>query len=226
MSDENSLINYKEVYDRIKKLEDELDELKNILNEDIDDKYSESETIDLSEPSKRFLTFEDIQSIDDKYYTKRRWNNYYKEIIEILENLSDINKVLEIGPYKAPFVVNSDVIDKKDYSDYFPFKINEVIIHDASIVPYPVEDKKYDLIIASQVLEHLGYRGQQVDVFKEMARISKKAIVSLPYKWFRPLHRGHHMIDERVFDAWQGEFDHIYQNISEFTITRVYDFGD
>ena len=55
------------LYDRIKKLEDELDELKNILNEDIDDKYSESETIDLSEPSKRFLTFEDIQSIDDKY---------------------------------------------------------------------------------------------------------------------------------------------------------------
>ena len=39
-------------------------------------------------------------------------------------------------------------------------------------------DKKYDLVIASQVLEHLGIRGQQVKVFDEIERISHKAIIT------------------------------------------------
>ena len=221
MSGEDSPIDYNEVRERVKLLENELDELREILKGE--DNKSEN---DSSGASKRFLTFEDTLSIGDKYYDKRRWDNYYKEIMELLEDIPELNTVLELGPYKAPLVVNSDVIDLKDYSEYFPIEFNEVIVHDCRIVPYPCEDKKYDVVIASQVLEHLGYDGQQADIFKEMARISKRAIVSLPYKWFRPMHRSHHMIDEDVFDAWQGEFDHYYQNITEHTITRAYEFGD
>lgn len=200
-------------------------ELKKILNDNMYDN-NENGVNELSQLPKRYLTLEDTLNIDDKYYNRRRWNVYYEDMINELKKFSNINTVLEMGPYKAPFIENSDIIDKKDYSEYFPFKINKVIIHNCSIVPYPIEDKKYDLVIASQVLEHLGYTGQQVDIFKELARISKKAIISLPYKWFRPLMRGHHMIDENVFDVWQGEFDHVYEKITEFTITRVYDFGD
>ena len=225
MSNEDS-INYNDICAKIKKLEDELDELKNLLNENIDNDHSENEAAVLSESSGRFLTLEDILGIGEKYYDESRWNTYYQEIIDLLESFSDIGSVLEMGPYKAPFVENCDVIDKVDYSEFFPLKANEVIIHDCSVFPYPIEDKKYDLVIASQVFEHIGYFGEQIDAFKELARISKRAIIALPYKWHRPLHRSHHMIDENVFDAWQGDFVPVYENIAEYTITRIYDFGE
>lgn len=200
----------------------EIDELKkeiNNLNNKIE--YFNKSNSNLS---KNFLKKEDIIKIDDPYYDELRWDIYYEEMINELKNFKNIDSVLEIGPYKAPFIENSDVIDRIDFSEYFPHKVNEVIVHDCTKLPYPIPDKKYDLVIASQVLEHLGYEGEQVEIIKEIARISKKAIIGLPYKWYRPFDRSHHMIDERVFDDWQGEFDYIYQIKSDMTILRIYDF--
>lgn len=175
---------------------------------------------------KRFLTKQDILSINDPYYTEHRWDTCYEDVITELKKLPDVTAVLEMGPYKAPFVENSDVMDQLDFSEYFPFKINKVIQHDCTKLPYPIKDKEYDLVIASQVLEHLGYFGEQVDIFKEISRISKKAIIGLPYKWHMPFDRTHHMIDEEVFDAWQGEFNHIYEKKNKTAIIRIFDFGD
>lgn len=63
-------------------------------------------------------------------------------------------------------------------------------LHDATITPCPIEDKAYDLLIALQVWEHL--EGKQQDVFKEVMRVSKMAILSFPYKWKTscPIHSG------------------------------------
>ena len=154
------------------------------------------------------------------------WKYFYEPVIEELKKLGDIGSVLEIGPYKAPFVKNCDVIDRRDFSNFFSFKNPNVIVHDCSETPFPIEDKKYDLVIASQVLEHLGYEGEQVKILKEISRICNRAIISLPYKWIRPLQRNHHMIDENVFDAWQGEFEPIYELTNRRIILRIYDFSE
>lgn len=220
------IMNYKKVpiknqnlNDEIKSMQKDIGELKTILN---DDSNNSVETLN----NHRLLTLNEVLNIEDKYYDINRWDTYYEDIIDILKKFPNFGSVLELGPYKAPFVENSDIIDYQNHSEYFPLSANKVILHDCSRIPYPIADKEYDLVIASQVLEHLGVFGQQVDVFKELARISKMAIIGLPYKWFRPFDRTHHMIDEEVFDAWQGEFNHIFERKTQYTIIRVYDFGD
>ena len=88
----------------------------------------------------------------------------------------------------------------------------------------PIKDKSYDLVIACQVLEHLGINGQQVQIFDELERISDKAIISLPYMWFIPFMRDHHMIDENVIDYWANGRKYSFQLITNSRIVRVYEF--
>lgn len=215
----NRLLNSeKDLKESNKKLQEENDNLNRLLS------YYKG-TFDSTLPG-RLLTKKEVITFqpDDPYYDEQRWDMYYQEMVEELLKLRGINSVLELGPYKAPFIEGCDVMDRWDFSEYFPLKVNKVILHDCSEVPFPIKDKEYDLVIACQCLEHFGIRGEQVDAFKEIARISKKAIVSLPYKWYRPRDRDHHMIDERVFDDWQGDLKHYYQRTSKHTIVRIYDF--
>ena len=218
-----------ELLNKIKNLEDELLIIKKSISEVSLMKKSINETGN----SKRYLTLDDILSLEgDAYYDEERWTIFYAPMIEELKKLPNFDSVLEIGPYKAPLIENSDVIDISDFSGNFPFNINNVIIHDCSKIPYPIEDKKYDLVIASQCLEHFGYFGEQVGVFKELARICNKAIVALPYNWFQPLNISHHRIDEKVLDVWQGEFQHTSEVITKSEVNtnriiiRTYDFSD
>lgn len=175
----------------------------------------------------RLLTKDIFEKLDkhDKYYTNERWL-HFSEVISLIKQFDKIDNVLEIGPYKSPFFKNSDIMDIVRYE--YPFDINLFIKHDCSKVPFPVDDKKYDLVIASQVLEHLGIRGQQVKVFDEIERISHKAIITLPYKWHVPNFRHHHMIDEKVFDVWASNREYSTQKIGgngDFRrILRVYEF--
>ena len=180
-----------------------------------------------------FISKKDIIKLseNDNYYSLHRWR-YYEEVINILKILDteNISSILEIGPYKTPIVENSDVLDIYDYHEYFPIKVNNLIKHDCSQVPFPIEDKTYDLIIACQTMEHFGIYNEQKIAFKEFSRISKKAIISLPFKWFAPTLRNHHMIDQRVIDSWTRPFGYTYESIEGTTTDyptniRVYDFS-
>ena len=180
----------------------------------------------------KFLTEDDILTIrkqtsyTDKYY-ENRWE-YLNELIEEIKKIDDVEKTLEIGPFRSPLVVGGDIIDITDSNlDYYPFEIGKFIKHDCIKTPYPIEDKTYDLVIASQVLEHLGIHGEQRDVFKELKRISKKAIISLPYMWFAPTERDHHMIEERMINYWTDNYKPIFKQITGEGARRIiliYDF--
>lgn len=157
-------------------------------------------------------------------YFKGRWE-YMEEIINEVKKFKDVKKILEFGPYKLPLVKGEDVIDRTtQFINYFPIKVNNVIEHDCSIVPYPIEDKEYDLVIACQALEHFGIFGQQVKIFDELERISHKAIISLPYKWFTPKMRDHHMIDEKVIEIWASGRKPSFEKITAERILQVYEF--
>ena len=167
-----------------------------------------------------FLTEKDIESINDEYFKNRY--SYFKEVIDEIKLMEDINTILELGPYKSPLTEGEDVIDITDaYVKDYPIKIGKFIKHDCSITPYPFKDKEYDLVIACQVLEHLGKN--QIEVFKELSRISKKAIITLPYKWNNPCDV-HHMIDEKIIDHWTQGLKPVYEKYIGIRILQIYNF--
>lgn len=169
-----------------------------------------------------FITKEDIESINDPYYEGRF--RYLKEVIDQIKILDNVNTTLELGPYKSPLIKKGDVIDiTENYVSDYPIEIGNFFKHDCSITPYPLGEKKYDLIVACQVLEHLG-RNQKA-VFKELARIGKVVIITLPYKWNLPCDV-HHMIDEKIIDEWAGGVKPVFQKIIENRILRIYNFGN
>jgi len=170
----------------------------------------------------KFLTEKEIKSIDDEYYKDRY--NYLKEVIDQIKLMDNITTILELGPYKSPLVEGEDVVDMTDeYLKYYPIKIGKYYKHDCSITPYPFKDKQYDLVIACQILEHLGTN--QIEVFKELCRIGKRAIITLPYKWNLPCDP-HHMIDENVIDHWAQGLKPIFEKIMGSRILRVYNFDE
>lgn len=173
----------------------------------------------------RVLTKEifDEKLFDDPHY-KDKWQYLYEVITQVIK-FEDLEMILELAPYKSPLVEWEDVMDiNENYVDYYPYSIRNFICHDYSKIPYPIEDKKYDLVIACQVLEHCGIKGEQKMVFNELERISNLAIITLPYKWFNPQNRAQHMIDENVFDYWAGDRKYIYQQILGDCILRIYEF--
>ena len=188
--------------------------------------YGKNENREI-EPSlnSRLITKKKYDSLLKKdSYFENRWS-YYEEVITEIKKMKGVINVLEMGPYKCPLLEFEDVIDYTDsYLSQYPIKINKFIKHDCTKVPYPIEDKKYDLVIACQVLEHLGIEGEQINIFNELERISNMALITLPYKWFHPTMRDHHMIDEEVIKCWAGEREPIFQKIQGHRILQIYKF--
>lgn len=126
-------------------------------------------------------------------YLKSRWS-YYREALAMAERLAP-RSVLEIGCRYMPLYPGGD---RLDYMDEF----RPTILHDATVVPWPIHDQSYDLVIALQVWEHLGNR--QREAFSELPRIARYAILSLPYKWRRRSNPSHSNIDDSVVSRWSG----------------------
>jgi hypothetical protein len=138
-----------------------------------------------------------------EYYTGR-WE-YFKEVIKIIQN-ENVGSVLELGPGLLPIVKNSDVImNPQEDSFGRPQDIcGKVFSFDATIKPWPIMEKQYDLFIALQVWEHLD--NKQSRAFREVMRISKMAILSFPYHWDggeeKLSHRAHRDIDRELIEDW------------------------
>lgn len=110
-----------------------------------------------------------------------------------------LRSALELGPYVLPLIVGADVMDIEENPDLAGD--HKVIIHDATKTPWPVADRQYDLFVALQVFEHLGDR--QPEAFREVRRVAKHAVISLPIDWVMrdPSHTHHGISHERVL-SW------------------------
>lgn len=182
----------------------------------------------------KFISQEALDRVNAEFCDNGvRYYYHLEEVIDqikLMDTLNKINTTLELGPYKFPLVDGGDVLDiTDDYINNYPIEIGQFYKHDASITPYPFKDKEYDLVIVCQVLEHLGTN--QKEVFKELCRISKKAIISLPYKWNTPCDM-HHMIDRKIIDNWANGLKPIFEKIitkphpTKSRILRIYNFED
>ena len=138
--------------------------------------------------------------MNDEYWDQTvngRW--IYMSIVINELKIINPNTVLELGAYKINL---TDVSDNMDLNINFIDKDNfnnRKYIQDASTLPYDIADKYYDVFIGLQVFEHLN---NQSEIFKEIERISKYAILSFPYKWDSPDDILHHNLDHDVFKKW------------------------
>jgi hypothetical protein len=133
-----------------------------------------------------------------------RWS-YYGPVTELINSL-EFSSALELGPGRITMVKGCDVMAKPD-DDFWgrpETGVGKVILHDATEKPWPVADKQYDLFVALQVWEHLS--NKQSRAFREVMRISRKAVLSFPYLWNCPKndpnYPEHHMIDKELIGDW------------------------
>ncbi len=142
--------------------------------------------------------------LETNIYYDGRWE-YFKIVIEMIHEIKPRN-VLELGPSLFTVVHDSDIMYKPDIDSWgLPDNVNgKKYAHDATIIPWPIKDKQYDLFIALQVFEHLY--DKQSEAFEEAKRIANSIILSLPYKWDcpkdNPHYPSHHMIDEDTILQW------------------------
>ena len=125
------------------------------------------------------------------YYSARRY--YIQKAAEWAGEI-DPRSVLELGPYRLAIVPAGDTMDRSAGLTADP-----TILHDATVIPWPIADGAYDLFIALQVWEHLG--ASQAAAFAEVRRIARAAILSFPYRWNMP-GDCHHGIDESRVALW------------------------
>lgn len=129
-------------------------------------------------------------SYKDPYYAPRV--GYLNAVIDILSKIK-FSSALELGPYHQPIIKSAHTMDRAD------FGTPPTYIHNACKFPWPIENNKYDLFMALQVWEHL--EGNQQKAFMEVMRISRKALLSFPYKWHCP-GNCHHNITEQTISDW------------------------
>ena len=114
---------------------------------------------------------------------------------ELIER-RDLRTALELGPHLRSLIVGADVMDV--VSREALRAEGRRVVHDATTVPWPFGNKAYDLFVALQVFEHLGDR--QPDAFREVRRVARHAILSLPIDWVMadPANCHHGLTHERV----------------------------
>jgi hypothetical protein len=132
-----------------------------------------------------------VKAAAEKRYLKGRWE-YYRETIKMAQRLNP-ETILEVGPGPLKLFPGADSLDrvKKHHPTYQ---------HDATIVPWPIADKAYDLIIASQVFEH--FNGRQREAFAELRRCCRYGLLSIPYKWKTSKRDNHIGLTDQTMKSW------------------------
>jgi Methyltransferase domain len=111
----------------------------------------------------------------------------------------DLHRALELGPHIRPLIVGADVmvLSRSEELD----AEGRVIVHDARVAPWPIPDGGYDLFVALQVFEHLV--DHQQAAFREVCRVARHAIISLPIDWVMDDPGNcHHMISHERALSW------------------------
>ena len=129
------------------------------------------------------------------YRGRRRYMLAAAAEADALIRARGLRTALELGPHLRPLIVGSDVMDLRVNADLDAE--GTVFAHDATVTPWPVE-RTYDLFVALQVFEHLGT--SQAQVFREVSRVARNAIISLPIDWVKadPTDIHHGITNERV----------------------------
>ena len=122
-----------------------------------------------------------VKELNSDYWNEGasyRWE-YMAEAIRMLEEIGGV-KTCEAGASGIPLNSESFLMDSPHYDlDITPYKCR-VNHDDGRYEIVPIEDNFFQAFVALQVWEHLK---NPVAAFSEVKRISRAAILSVPYKW-------------------------------------------
>ncbi len=156
------------------------------------------------------------------------------KVIEFLKNRPErFDSVLELGPYLfsiAKEAVTMGIAPEADPDmKYYTRKDPAYdLVHDADVIPWPLEDRSFNLFIGLQVLEHTSDKRK---VFAEIERVAHYAAITLPYKWqVKDPGNCHTGINEDVIRGWSGRepvYSRVIANVTgrNSRIFLFYDFG-
>jgi hypothetical protein len=153
-------------------------------------------------PGVRPLAESEIRALRDRdpYYRGREgYLTIAAGLASELIKRDGLRTALELGPNLRPLLYGADVMD---YVSRPGLELEgRVIIQDAKVTPWPVSDGEYDLFVALQVFEHLGTA--QPEAFREVARIARHAILSLPIDWvLEDTNNVHHGLTHEKVLTW------------------------
>ena len=138
------------------------------------------------------------------YYNSRKEFNYYKKIVEIVNDISDVSSIIDIGGRKSPVLEKLDSSIYKsslDVTSILPYlKDPDVVYIKADFFTW-TPDQNYDVVLCLQVLEHLD---NPKEFALKLFSTGKIVIISLPYKWRKGFCNCHVQdpVDENKIKEW------------------------
>lgn len=123
----------------------------------------------------------------EKMYQKFKWELHPRKEDEVLDlgvtpdtKLADSNFFEKLYPYKDKITIASIedcsfLVEKYGLKDF---------VQNQSGKSLPFQDKQFDILFCSAVLEHVGTRKDQKFFLEECMRISKKVFITTPNRYF------------------------------------------
>jgi hypothetical protein len=147
-------------------------------------------------------TRKDLNNTVDQYYKKRKDFHYYKQVQSMLSK-NDFSSIIDVGSRKSPVMEHLDDDIYKAMLDIKPINpIPNIHMITADFYTW-TPDRKYDVALCLQVLEHLDRPKEFVEKLFQVAAIT---IISVPYKWPKGSCKYHVQdpIDQHKIHTWAG----------------------
>ena len=130
-----------------------------------------------------------LDQVERDSYFAGRWE-YFRAVYDIVAGMEP-DTILEAGTNGYPLFQGSSTVDVVEGRANMTFDLTQ---------PWPLTDGSMDLFIALQVWEHL--EGKQLQATREMMRVCRRAILSMPYCWTDPADTTHYMLTDAEFAEW------------------------
>ena len=117
----------------------------------------------------------------EAYYESRKGMNYYQTVLAVVNSLS-YRTILDVGSRRSPVLEalppSKERVTLDRLAVHSPAGIRHVVADFTTWVP----DKRYELVLCLQVLEHLE---QPAEFLQKLFATGNDVIVSVPYRWKR-----------------------------------------
>lgn len=131
---------------------------------------------------KRIIDFSPIgvQVYTRKFVFGERKIDYQRRFVHF--DIKEGEKVLDIGSGGSPFPYATHLVDKypgETHHRYEKFKTNKLPFTQADVQELPFDDKSFDFVYCSHVLEHIE---DPIKALNEISRVGKRGFIEVPTK--------------------------------------------